>query len=171
MGSFVELTLAFTFAADTPVEILGAFSEWQLGSGPALPALEDSLGEDSFDAQKHLGSWFGNEDPMSQLSPLQSAAMWRYLMGWPDCAYFPGTPSTVLRWDEYGELWTFTTRTLPKEPAQWVQSIIAPLGRWATEGSPEYPRFVGYILDEYNPRPVLIWSVGGTAFKFEGEFL
>jgi hypothetical protein len=48
--------------------------------------------------------------------------------------------------------------------------VVASLGEWATEGTPQRPRFVGYILDEYCPRPVLIWSVGREPFRFEGEF-
>lgn len=170
MGSFTELTLAFTFAADTPIELLGTFGEWRTGEGaPELTALKGFLGADAFDADMHLGSYFG-DDPMSGLSLLQRATVWHYLFGWADNAYFPGTPATALRWDRYADRWTLTTRTLPKESGQWVQSIVAPLGEWAIEGTPERPWFAGYILDEYSPRPVLIWSVGREPFRFEGEF-
>jgi hypothetical protein len=170
MGSFSELNLAFTFSAQTPVELLGAFAPWRTGEeAPELPALEESLGADEFDADMHLGNYFG-DDPMEGLSLLQQAAVWRYLLGWADSAYFPGTPATALRWDRYGERWTLTTRTLPKEGGEWVQAMVAPLGEWATEGTPERPWFAGYILDEYCPRPVLIWSAGGEPFRFEGEF-
>jgi hypothetical protein len=117
----------------------------------------------------HLGT-YGGDDPAASLSLLQRAALWRYLMGWPDNAYFPGTPATALRWDPYGERWTLTTRTLPKESGRWVQSIIASLGEWASEGTPERPWFVGYILHESSARPVLIWSAGGQPFRFEGRF-
>lgn len=177
MGSFTELTLAFTFAENTPIEIVGAFGEWRTAEdewrtgkpAPELPTLEASLGEDSFDADLHLGN-FSGDDPMAGLSPLQQAAMWRCLMGWPDNAYFPGTPSTALRWEPYGGRWSLTTRTLPKEQPDWVRSIMAPLGQWAVEGTPERPWFAGYVLYEYSPRPVLIWSVGQEPFRFEGEF-
>jgi hypothetical protein len=170
MGSFAELTLAFTFSAETPAEVMGAFAEWRTGDGaPELPTLEQSVGADPFDADMYLGSYFG-DDPMASLSLLQRAAIWQFLMGWSENAYYPGTPATALRWDQYGEHWTLTTRTLPKEGGQAVQSMIAPLGEWATEGTSEQPRFVGYILDEYTPRPVLIWSVAGEPFRFEGRF-
>lgn len=177
MGSFTELTLALTFSKDTPIEIIGAFADWRVAqeewetgeAAPELPSLETSFGDEPFDAGMHLGNFFG-DDPMEGLSPLQQAALWRYLAGWSDNAYFPGTPSTALRWDPYGGRWSLTTRTLPKESPHWVQSMIAPLGRWATEGSPERPWFAGYILDEYSPRPVLVWSVGQAPFRFEGEF-
>jgi hypothetical protein len=177
MGSFTELTLAFTFSKDTPVEIIGAFADWRLAdekwrtgaAAPELPSLEASFGDDPFDADMHLGNFFG-DDPMEGLSPLQEAAVWRYLVNWADNAYFPGTPFTALRWDPYRGTWSLTTRTLPKESPQWVQAMVAPLGRWSTEGTPERPRFAGYILDEYSPRPVLVWGVGGERFRFEGEF-
>ena len=170
VGSFTELTLAFTFSAETSAELLGAFGQWRTGEGaPELPTLEDSLGANAFDADMHLGNYFG-DDPMAGLSLLQRAAVWQYLFGWADNAYFPGTPATALRWDRYGDRWTLTTRTLPKEGGHWVQSIVAPLGEWASDGTPERPWFAGYILDEYSPRPVLIWSVGREPFRFEGEF-
>ncbi len=161
--------MAFTFSAETPTEVLGAFAEWRTGEeAPELSTL-DKWGVDEFYADTHLGDYFG-DDPMESLSLLQRAAIWRYLMPWADNAYFPGTPATALRWDRFGEIWTLTTRTLPKESGQRVQAMVAPLGEWATQGTPERPRFVGYMLDEYSPRPVLIWSVGGEPFRFEGEF-
>lgn len=177
MGSFTELTLAFTFSKATPIAIVGAFADWRTAkeewraekAAPELPTLETSFGDDPFDADMHLGNFLG-DDPMEGLSPLEQAAIWRYLVGWPDNAYFPATPSTALRWDPHGGRWTLTTRTLPKESPVWVQSMIAPLGRWATEGTPDRPWFAGYVLDEHSRRPVLIWSVGQEPFRFEGEF-
>ena len=172
MGSFTELTLAFTFSAATPLEVLGAFGDWRTGeAAPELPPFEDFLAADEFDADTYLANHSSDAPPPIASLPLtHRAAMWRYLMGWADNAYFPGTPMTVLRWDQYGERWTLTTRTLPKETGEWVRAIIAPLGEWADEGSSERPRFVGYVLDEYSARPVLIWSVGREPFRFEGRF-
>jgi hypothetical protein len=75
-----------------------------------------------------------------------------------------------MRWDAIGERWTLTMRTLPKEPGEWIKAIVAPLGQWATEGTRDRPRFVGYLIDENTPRPVLIFSTGdGSPFRFEGE--
>jgi hypothetical protein len=175
MGSFVELTLAMTFAKDTPPEIIGAFAEWQVPAGawradqspPDLPTLEASLGNDEFEADAYLGNFF-DADPMRHLTPLHQAALWHWLARWGDNAYSPGTPHTALRWDPYGERWTLTMRAVPKQPA-WPLEIIAPLGRYAEEGTHDRPWFAGYILDDYNPRPVLIWSVGQELFRFEGE--
>jgi hypothetical protein len=171
MGSFVELTLAMTFAEHTPLEIVGAFKDWQLPAeewrepAPILPTLETSLGDDPFDADTYLGNFF-DDDPMQGLSPLHEAALWRWMARWEHAnAYFPGTPYTALRWT--GRRWTLTMRALPKEPA-WPLEIIAPLGRYAVQGRRERPWFAGHIADEYNDRPVLIWSLGGQPFKFEG---
>lgn len=91
-------------------------------------------------------------------------------MRWADNACLPATPATALRWDRYGERWTLKTRTLLKEGGERVQSLVAPLGERATEGTPQRPRFAGYILDESSARPVLIWSAGREPFRFEGEF-
>lgn len=191
MGSFTELTLAFTFAQDKPLEVIGAFAEWRVAEpewvsgasvpglpspqvAPELPTLETAFGEQPFDADTHLADFSmtcaAGDDPMEGLSILERAAVWRWLMGWPDTAYFPGTPSTALRWDPFGRRWTLTTRTLPKDSPDWVQMIVAPLGSWAVEGRQDRAWFAGYILDEYSPRPVLIWSVGHRRFQFEGEF-
>jgi len=172
MGSFTELTLAFTFASDVPQEVLGAFSQWRTGAeAPELPALEETLDLDDFDPDDFVANWFGEgPPPVESLPLLHRAALWAYLMQWGENAYFPGTPGTALRWDQYGQRWTLTTRTLPKESGEWVQSMIAPLGELAVEGSPEQPRFVGYLIDEDNRRPVLIWSTGQQPFRFEGSF-
>ena len=175
MGSFVEITLAMTFAEDTPLEVIGAFADWQLPAeewrsgepAPELPTLKASLGSDPFDADGYLAGFF-DEDPMRGLEPLHQAALWQWLTFWGDNAYFPGTPHTALRWHPYDASWTLTMRVLPKEPA-WPLEIIAPLGRYAREGTPERPWFAGYVLDEHSPRPVLIWSVGQEPFQFEGE--
>ena len=175
MGSFVELTLAMTFAKETPLEIVGAFAEWQLPPeewrtgepAPDLPTLQTSLGDDPFDADGYLADFF-DDNPMQQLEPIHQAALWQWLARWGDNAYFPGTPHTALRWDPYGQRWSLTMRAVPKEPA-WPLQIIAPLGRYAVDGTPERPWFTGYILDESNPRPVLIWSVGQEPFQFEGD--
>jgi hypothetical protein len=50
MGSFSEVTLAFTFTPGTPAGVLGAFAAWRVGDGaPALPALEQSLPADELE--------------------------------------------------------------------------------------------------------------------------
>jgi hypothetical protein len=176
MGSFTEFVLAFTFAPSTPNEIIGAFAEWRVPHEPwrtgtpepELPTLETSLGADAFDADAYLAGFYG-DDPTEGLSPLHQAALWRWLMRWDDAAYFSGKPSTALLWDPYGEgRWSLTSRAVPKDPV-WLPQVIVPLGRWAADGSPDRPWFVGYVRDEYTPRPVLVWSVGEQPFRLEGE--
>jgi hypothetical protein len=169
MGSFTELTLAFTFSSDVPQEVVGAFAQWRTGNdGPELPAFDEALDPNDFAADEFLGDWFDEgPPPVGSLPLLQRAALWRYVMEWGSNAYFPGTPATTLRWDRYGERWKLTTRTLPKDSREWVQSIIAPLGELAEEGSQEQPRFLGYLLDEESPQPVLIWGAGREPFRFQ----
>src|SRR5262245_9654293 len=99
MGSFTELTLAFTFAKDTSLEIVGAFAEWRTAEdgvvdgkpAPELPTLDASFADEPFDADDHLGNFF-EDDPSDGLTPLQQAALCRYLMAFSDTAYFPATP-------------------------------------------------------------------------------
>ena len=76
-----------------------------------------------------------------------------------------------MRWDLYSQRWKLTTRALPKMHGEWVQGIIAPLGEFVTDGSAEQPRFVGYMLDEQDPRPAMIWSAGQQPFQIEGGFI
>jgi hypothetical protein len=152
MGSFVELNLAITFPPETPDYVLAAFRDWTTGEeAPELPRdFDSSLADDGFEAAMYLANYAGDDaDLMGPLSLLQRAAMWRYLIS---------------------ERWSLTTRTLPKEWDQRVQEIVAPLGELATDGTPDRPKFVGYILDESSPRPVLIWSASREPFRFEGEF-
>jgi hypothetical protein len=100
MGSFTELTLAFTFARDTPPEIIGAFAEWRTDEehvedrapAPELPALETSFGDNQFDADMYLGNYF-DEDPANGLTSLQQAALCQYMLGWPDNAYSRPPPA------------------------------------------------------------------------------
>ena len=179
VGSFTELTLAMTFADGTPSEVISAFAQWRsddaaesvASTAPNPPTLDGNPADDAFDADMHLGNFAmhaeDDDDPMEGLALPAQCAMWQYLMGWGGNAYFPGTTSTVL---QRGRRWTLTTRTLPKEPGSWVRSIIAPLGRWAADGTPQRPWFAGYIFDENSPRPVLIWSAGEERFRFEGDF-
>jgi hypothetical protein len=168
MGSFTELTLALTFAPETPLGVLSAFAQWQTGDEtPELPPFEDLPDVGTFDADNYLDNFY-SAPPVASLPLLHRAATWRWLLSWTENAYFPGTAMTALRWD--GQRWTLTTRTLPKESGEWVQAIIEPLGEWAVEGSSERPRFVGYVLDEWRSRPVLIWSAGREPFRLEGRF-
>jgi hypothetical protein len=171
MGSFTEASFAITLAEDAPLELLSAFAAGRCGEDvPELPELED-LADDDFDADDYLGSWFEREPPPVDTLPVaHQAALWQHLTMYPDNAYFAGTPSTALRWDRYSERWTLTVRALPKEPAEWIQAIVTPLGRWATEGTGGGRKFVGHLIDEYTPEPVLIWSTGHRPFSFTGSF-
>lgn len=114
-----------------------------------------------------MGFYESGEDWISDLPPLHLAVAWRGLLSWSDNAYFPGTPSSALRWDRFGEQWTLTTRTLPKTGPEFVQALVAPLGHYATEGSPDQPTHVGYINDEDPGPPIQIWSTAGAPFEFE----
>jgi hypothetical protein len=171
MGSFTEANFAITLADDAPLELLCAFAAGRCGEdAPELPGLEDVV-DDDFDADGYLGDWFEPEPPPVGTLPLaHQAVLWQHLTASSDNAYFAGTPSTALRWDRYGEHWTLTVRALPKDPGEWVQAIVAPLGRWATEGTGGPRRFVGYLIDEYTPEPVLIWSAGRRPLEFSGTF-
>jgi hypothetical protein len=171
MGSFVEIALAFTFVADTPPEVLSAFAAGRTGEGaPELPDFDDLVPEDEFDPDYFMADWSGpGLPPVNALPVPHQASLWRYLGSFADNAYFAATPSVTLRWS-HDRRWTLTFRALPKEPGDWAQAIIAPLGRWAAEGTDDRRRFVGHLLDEQTPDPVLVWSAGRQPFQFTGEF-
>jgi hypothetical protein len=166
--SICEVTLALTFAADTPAEIIGAFVEWRTGEdSPPLPTLQESLGQRETErlTQLFLGDVITHE-MMESLPPLHRAVGWKSLMFWSD-SYRPGTPSCILRWDPHVSGWTLTLRALPDMAIEEAVSLVAPLGEFAADGTPAAPWFAGYVDDEYSARPALIWSTGSTAFQFE----
>lgn len=171
MGTFTELVLAFTFAPQTPSEALAAFAPWKTGDGaPSLPSLDDSFSpEELMEIDEQVEMLVMDSDDAAAvraLPLLRRAVAWQALLNWPDNAYFPGTPSTALRWDEYASKWTLSTRAFPKMGPEAVQTLVAALGEFAAEGSPEQPEFVGYIKGEDPDPPVLIYSHGQAAFQF-----
>lgn len=176
MGSFTEANFAITLADDTPPELLSAFAAFRCGDEdpPELPALETFVDEDDFEPDAFLGSWFEPVPPPVDTLPVaHQGALLRYLTEFSENAYWAGTPSTILRWERPSSgsgHWTLTMRALPKEQAEWVRAIVAPLGRWTMQGTYGERQFVGYLIDEDTPEPVLIWAEGREPLTFTGEF-
>jgi hypothetical protein len=166
VGSFTEVTLAMTFAAGTPPEVVGAFAEWRDGEhGPPLPSLEQSLGRDDLDdlAEEIDQALFSDPTSIEQLPELHHATWWRWLLRSGPEAYFPGIPAARLTW--FLDAWRLEFRALAKTDAAGVAPQIARLGRHATDGDPDRPWFAGYIFDEQEGIPMLVWSVGQAPFR------
>ena len=166
MGSFSEVSIAFTFSADTPVSVLSAFSPWQIGDGaPELLALETFFEPGEYDELEPEFEDDMDEETWEHLPLLHRAVVWNLLFSWGSTAYFPGTPVVLFRW--LNGQWTLTARSYPKMGGDEVERIIAPLGEFAVDGSPERPHFVGHVRDEYEEHPTLIWSDGQRPFRLD----
>lgn len=171
MGSFTELVLAVTLDPEAPAQALAAFAPWKTGDGaPPLSLLDDFVSVEeqqdiAYDVEMAVTDGDGDA-VVAGLPLLQRAVAWNALLAWSTNAYFPGTPTTTLRWIQSARRWTLTTRTLPKMGGETVQALIAVLGELAVDGSFSQPRFVGYIKDEDVDPPVLIYSLGKTPFQF-----
>lgn len=171
MGAFTELSISFTFTAQTPDDVLMAFAPWRTGDDPPpLPALEDLVSEyEQMDIAEEVEMQLYDDeagDTVALLSPTQRAAAWRVLFSWGDNAYFPGPAFTELRWDPDRRLWTLNARTVPKTSAEVVQALVGPLGEYALEGAGGSSEQVGVINDEESSDSILIMSRGQSPFDF-----
>ena len=165
MGSFVDLELDFTFLPETPSAVLGAFAPFRTSTAPALPPLEEIIGEDEYERlDLQLQDSFTDEE-LEAMPLTHRAFMWRALVSWGGTAYIPGPTFTTMHWDPQDSVWSLATRTMPKSDIEEVQAILSPLGVFASDGSSQSRREVGSITDE-DGTGISIWSVGGAPFEF-----
>ena len=140
MGSFTELTLAFTFSTATPPEVLRAFGAWRTGEG-LLELRPSKIPPREFEADAYRRLLRRRSPAIASLPLLHRAAMWQYLMGWPDNAT-SGTPATALRWTVPGTV-DAHHRTLPKEPGGWCSRLHSPRSVNGQTKDRPAARFVG----------------------------
>lgn len=164
MGSFVELNLAFTFLPETPPVVLAAFAPYRTEGAPVLPTLEELLGEENYERlELELEDSFSEEE-FEELPLMSRAVVWRTLVNFGGNAYIPGPTYATMHWDPEDEVWSLATRTMPKSSREEVLGIVAPLGLFASDGTPWEPTEVGSVADE-DGTAISIWSVGGAPFR------
>ena len=159
MGSFTEVVLSFDLRESTPPEVLAAFSalakplpegaHW----GPA-PELPEPVSEPS-DFWEPDWREAGDEDEFE-------AEPWRHEWAtWLSGSMSVSTvPSAALVWSEVGR-WNLTCRCSFKSWPEAVFTFLEWLGPFIETHGLERPLFVGYLLDDGQPRPHLLWGFDG----------
>jgi hypothetical protein len=155
MGSFSELVLAFDFSAETPDDVLAAFSALtrDVDRGPA-PALPEPVIEPQID-------WV--PDPGYSAPDMYPDAPWRH-----DWATWLSrsvdvtvTPSAALCWAETGA-WNLSCRCAFKSTGFEVHEFIRWISPYIGARYAGRAHLVGYINDENYDRPHLLWAGDGT---------
>lgn len=157
MGSFSEAVLSFSFRADTPDEVLAAVSaleqpfarDWPARDpAPALPEPVSEPVEGWIPDWRQAG---GDPDPFE-------SEPWRH-----DWAPWLGVDmsgghvtSAALVWT--GWRWTLTCRFLFKGWAKLIYDFLEWFGPFIDTHEMERPLLIGYIEDEGEPRPYLLWA-------------
>jgi len=155
MSMFTELVIAFDFAPDVPAEVLAAFASVAL-DGDDQPTLEGLDPE-------HVDAW-NPMDPDDDMGVPWSHD-WGLLLGLGLCVYAVGENRASLRWTN--GRWHLTARCTWQtdqdtviEATSWMAKFCCPLAE------ADHPQLLGYLRDEHEDRPVLIWH-NGSEFDFE----
>jgi hypothetical protein len=160
MGSFTEVFMSFDFRDGTSPEVLAAFSglaqplpenAWW-GPAPELPEPVTEPQEGWSPDWREAGSWDEFE-----------SEPWRHDWAtWLSGSMSVSTvPSAALVWSELRR-WNLTYRCSFKCWAQAVFTFLEWLGPFIEADQPDRPRFVGYLLDDGEPRPYLLWASDGS---------
>jgi hypothetical protein len=156
MGPFSEVVLSFEFRADTPDEVMAAFSALEQPPadehfywGPA-PAVPSPVGEPSeyWSPDWRESGWV---DPLAEEPWRHDWASW--LSGSMSVAT---VPSAALVWTP-AKLWNFTCRSSCKTDAEGVFEFLEWLGPFIDVYNPDAKYLIGYIHYEYDERPHLVW--------------
>jgi hypothetical protein len=157
MGSFSEVMLSFSFRQDTPDEVLAAFSALHQPHpegawwGP-VPALPEPVREPVDGWCPDLWEDFAATDPYL-------AEPWRHDWAtWLRNSMSVGVAaSAALVWMPGGR-WNLTSRSSFKSPAEYINVFLEWLGPFIDTWGEDRPLFIGYINDEQEPRPYLLWA-------------
>ncbi|HEX5621408.1 MAG TPA: hypothetical protein VFX51_23485 [Solirubrobacteraceae bacterium] len=156
MGSFSDVVLSFDFRADTPDEVLAAFSALQQplpdedaywGPAPDLPP-PVSEPSDLWSPDWRESGWV---DPFADEPWRHDWASW--LSGSMSVAT---VPSAALVWTQ-AKVWNFTCRSSFKTDAEGVFEFLEWLGPFIDVYNAEASYLIGYIHYEYDERPHLVW--------------
>jgi hypothetical protein len=156
MGEFCEGVLGFPFRTDTPDDVLAAFSALADPVSADAPVLPAPVEPDPYFrmptdfAQDPSEAGMYDEDPYP-------GEPWRH--DWAGA--FGGSMGVMfvahsrLVWSEMG-LWTLSTRFSVKDEQHRVLRALTWLGPYI-EPHGEEPLLLGYLRDEYQARPLLVW--------------
>ena len=156
MGSFTEVVLSFDLRADTPTEVLAAFSalarplpeDAHWGPAPELPEPVKEPSEfwepdwreagyqDEFEAEPWRHEW----------APWLSGSM-----------SVMTQPSAALVWTQ-AKRWNFACRCSFKTWAEAAFTFLRWLGPFVETYQSDEPVFIGYLRDDSRPRPCLVWA-------------
>jgi hypothetical protein len=156
MGEFCEGVLGFAFRTDTSDDVLAAFAalaDSVPGDAPALPAPvePDPYFRMPTDfAQNTSEAGIFDDDPFPG-EPWRHD--WAGVLGGSTGVMFVAHSRLV--WSEMGR-WTLSARFSVKDDANRVLRALMWLGPYI-EPNGEQPLLLGYLRDEYQTRPLLIW--------------
>jgi hypothetical protein len=155
MGSFTEVVVSFDFRPDTPPEVLAAFSALAKPVSPEAyggppPELPDPVVEPS-------EFWDPDWREMGSFDEFADKP-WRH--DWAAVLSESASVGTVaqagLVWRS-GELWNLSFRTSFKTWAEAVFAFLDWLGPFIYAFNQDYPLLIGYLNDDTEERPRLLW--------------
>ena len=160
MGSFSEVVMSFDFREDTPAEVLASVSALERpleegaywGPAPELPPPVVEPGDFWVPDWREEGTpdEFEHEPWRHDWAPWLSGNMMAV-----------GTvPSASLVWTET-QRWNLTFRCAFKSWAGSIFTFLEWLGPFVDTWGLDRPLFLGYIDDEGEPRPYLLWAHEG----------
>jgi hypothetical protein len=155
VGSFTYVVMSFDFRSDTPPEVLAAFSAlaqplpadayW----GPPTPLPDPVVEPSEFWDPDWRESGIDEEFPDEP---------WRH--DWAGClsqsASVGTVPYAALVWSE-SRLWNLSFRSSFKTWAEAVFAFLEWLGPFIYAFNEDYPKLLGYLDDDTEGRPRLLW--------------
>ena len=155
MGSFTDVVMSFDFRPDTPPEVLAAFSSL------ARPVPSDSFWDPPPQLPDPVVEPSESWDPDWRESGIDEEfpdEPWRH--DWAGYLSESASVATVahaaLVW-RVGRYWNLSFRTSFKTWAEAVFAFLEWLGPFIYAYNEDYPLLIGYLNDDTEERPRLLW--------------
>ncbi len=152
VGSYSDLYLHFTFRANTPEDVLAAFSPLVVESTrtPDAPTLPAPSPEPWPDWDPEYRTAYGIEPGDPEIDPA-AAEPWRH-----DWASHLGGKMSWWPWEQG---WHYETLASFKTDQLTIHRFIDWLGPFVKSRHPSFPAFAGHIVIECAPRPFLLMGI------------
>lgn len=163
MGSDTEGVLSFSFRKETPDHVLAAFSALAAPLAPGTPSLPPPAGTDPLFRMPTDFAQNDDEIDMLEEDPFPGEPWrhdWAGLFGASMGVVFVGLSRLI--WSEMG-FWTISARFSLKDDPDRMLRAIAWLGPHI-EPNGSLPLLLGYLRNEYQVRPVLVWHQGDRVY-------